>query len=63
MTIGLNFSLASTSPITLSFSWLDYSILNFHRHNQSFVTNQGMLLDFLFFNYYFFSSIDKQLIP
>ena len=57
-TIELNFSLDSISYIlyqlsyyqkllTLSFSLLDYSLLNFHKHHHLFVNNQWMLSDFL----------------
>ena len=46
VTIGLNFLLASQllsyhqTPLTLFISLLDYSDLNFHRHNLLFVNTQ-----------------------
>ena len=53
VTIGLNFLLDSMSYhqilLTLSFSSLDYSLLNFRKHHQLFVNNQLMLLLFFIF--------------
>ena len=46
VTIGLNFlldfisAIISSNTITLSFSSMDYSLLNFHKDHHLFVNNQ-----------------------